>query len=74
MASTSGEEHPMPTMASAQGVAALVAEEDAISNAASTSSNQLASGDEPLLPGEHASPAVRGGVQRRHDRVKLSSR
>ena len=70
MVSTSGEEHPMPTMASAQGVAALVAEEDAISNAASTSSNQLASSN----PGEHASPAVRGGVQRRHDRVKLSSR
>ena len=42
----------MPTMASsAQGVAALIAEEDAVSNnVASTSSNQLASGMNPSSP------------------------
>ena len=41
----------MPTMASAQGVDALIAEEDAISNnVASTSSNQLTSGMDPSSP------------------------
>jgi len=41
----------MPTMASAQGVAALIAEEDAVSNnVASTSSNQLTSGINPSSP------------------------
>jgi len=50
MASTGGEEHPMPTMASAQGVDALIAEDAISNNVASTSSNQLTSGMDPSSP------------------------
>ncbi|CAN6222679.1 unnamed protein product [Urochloa humidicola] len=52
MASTTGEEHPVPTMASAhEAVAALIVEEHAISSVAPTSRNQAspASMHPPLL-------------------------